>query len=160
MRRKHWTVCHLMAEPREDPISGQRQDAQHQQSRTNRQMEQWRAGRVKEEEEREAISGTVRPIWQLLPPPPHPHPLLFLYLSLSNPTLSPALNLWAFNAQNFSDHRPFSPALCASPDKYRTLLAFPNELWHTCTPPNHAWDRMVYKARGWGAAGEWENKWS
>lgn len=96
--------------------------------------------------------------WQLLPPPPHPpHPLFFLYLSLYQP-LSPALNLRAFNAQNFSNHRPFSPSLCASLDKYRTLLPFPNELWHTCAPPSHAWDYTVYKGQGWVAAGEWENK--
>lgn len=61
------------------------------------------------------------------------------------------------NAQNFSNHRPFSQLLCASHDKYRTLLPFQNELWHTCTPPNYAWDHTVYKGHGWVAAGELEN---
>lgn len=97
------------------------------------------------------------PEWQLLPPSPSAHSLP---LSPPNPTLSPAVNLGAFNAQNFSNHRPFSLSLCASHDKYRTLLPFPNELRHTCAPPNHAWDHTVFKGQGWVATGEWENKWS
>lgn len=35
--------------------------------------------------------------------------------------------------------------------KYRTVLPFPNELSHLCTPPDHTWDQAVYKSKGWVA---------
>ena len=85
-----------------------------------------------------------------------PLTLFFLYLSLSNPPLPSTLNFRPFNAQNFSNHRRFSQSLCASHDKYRPLLPFPNELWHVYTPPNHAQGHTVYKGPGWVAAWQWE----
>lgn len=78
--------------------------------------------------------------------------------SLSNPAFPPALNLRASNAVNFSNHRPFSPSLCASHDKYRTVLSFPSEQWHTCVLLNHVLDHTVYKGHGRVTAGERENK--
>lgn len=114
-----------MAEPREDPISGQRQDTQHQQSRGSRQMEQWRAGRVKEEEEREAISGTVRLNWQLLPPLTHCYfstslyqiPLSLLLLTSGPsmpktfPTTGPSLHRSVRLVINIEHYKPF-PMSC------------------------------------------------
>lgn len=135
-----------MAEPCEDPISGQKHGTEYNECRRNRLMEQWSALSIKESggtlfQEKMSEMTTVA----------HLTPCSFS-TSPYQILLSPALDLRAFSAQNFSNRWPFSPSLCESHDKYRPLLPKPNELSHSCPPPSHTRDHTVLYIR---AMDEW-----
>lgn len=148
---KHWTLCYLMAESNSRTKMWCR-ILRKQKKQMDRVMEC--EGELKRGEEsyfRDGVCGMTT----VAPPPLSPS--LSLPRSIESRSLK-LLTSGPVRVQNFSNRRPFSPSLSASHDKYRTLLPFQNELWHTCTPPDCAWDLTVYKGRAWVAPGEWDNE--